>query len=92
MLTLTDKIAKGLDNKSSSLYSKVRLQPWHLLKEMIKSRAFDCVDHPILLRKLYVYGISGTMHRQLPNPNDARCNYYRYKTTKETSIMEYDKS
>ena len=51
LLLLTDKIQKAIDNKQYSCGIFLDL-----------SKAFDTVDHSILLAKLYHYGIRGTAH------------------------------
>ena len=50
IITLIDKITKSLDNGDIVISLFIDLK-----------KAFDTVDHRILLRKLYAYGIRGTM-------------------------------
>ena len=51
VITLVDNLTKALDE------GRIMIGVFLDLK-----KAFDCVDHIILQRKLYAYGIIGSMH------------------------------
>ena len=50
IITLVDRITKALDNDDMTIVVFPDL------------KTFDYVDHCILLRRLYTYGIRGKMH------------------------------
>ena len=68
ILNLVDMISLGLDDKRSTIGIFLDL-----------SKAFDTIDHAILLRKLYAYGIRGNAYNWFASylSNRAQCVYYK---------------
>ena len=64
IITLIDKITKSLDNGDIVISLFIDLK-----------KAFDTVDHRILLRKLYAYGIRGTMLKWIESYLSGRTQY-----------------
>ena len=64
IITLIDKITKSLDNGDIVISLFIDLK-----------KAFDTVDHCILLRKLYAYGIRGTMLKWIESYLSGRTQY-----------------
>ena len=64
IITLIDKITKSLDNGDIVISLFIDLK-----------KAFDTVDHRILLRKLYAYGIRGTMLKWIESYLYGRTQY-----------------
>ena len=65
IITLIDKITKSLDNGDIVISLFIDLK-----------KAFDTVDHRILLRKLYAYGIRGTMLKWIESYLSGRTQYF----------------
>ena len=64
IITLIDKITKSLDNGDIVISLFIDLK-----------KAFDTVDHRILLRKLYAHGIRGTMLKWIESYLSGRTQY-----------------
>ena len=64
IITLIDKITKSLENGDIVISLFIDLK-----------KAFDTVDHRILLRKLYAYGIRGTMLKWIESYVSGRTQY-----------------
>ena len=64
IITLIDKITKSLDNGDIVISLFIDLK-----------KAFDTVDHRIRLRKLYAYGIRGTMLKWIESYLSGRTQY-----------------
>ena len=70
-ITLIDKISEALDN--SDFVIGVFLD---------FSKAFDTVDHSILLKKLHIYGIRGIALQWFESYLSSRMQYATYNSTK----------
>ena len=64
IITLFDNITKSLDNGNIAISIFIDLK-----------KAFDTVDHRILLRKLYAYGIRGPMLKWIESYLTGRTQY-----------------
>lgn len=69
LITLVDRISKSLDNGEIMVGVFLDLR-----------KAFDTVNHRILLRKLYAYGIRGKMHDWLKSYLTDRMQYVKINT------------
>ena len=67
-MELTDKIFNHLDNKKTPLAIFIDL-----------SKAFDTIDHAILLEKLKYYGIQGTALKWFTSYLSHRTQFVQYK-------------
>ena len=75
-LNLVDYISNGVDNKRSTIGIFIDL-----------SKAFDTIDHNILLKKLYLYGIRGTEHNWFKNYLTDRLTYVSYLDASSTKLI-----
>ena len=69
-LSLIDNISRGLDNRLTTAAIFIDL-----------SKAFDTIDHHILLNKLLAYGVRGTAHNWFCSYLHNRCNYVQFKNS-----------
>ena len=75
LINATENVYKSIDNKQFTLGIFVDF-----------SKAFDTVNHSILLKKLSVYGISGNMLKLLENYISNRQQYVSYGGLKSTLL------
>jgi len=73
LITITDKIMHSLDNGDYVIGIFLDF-----------SKAFDTVNHSILLRKLYNYGIRGVAHKWCECYLNERAQYVQYNNTNST--------
>ena len=76
ILTLTNDIYKAFDKKHYTLAVCLDLK-----------KAFDTVDHTILLGKLEHYGIRGYLYKWLQSYLTKRCQYVEFKTSKSSLLQ-----
>ena len=69
-LSLIDRIAKGLDNRLTTAGIFIDL-----------SKAFDTIDHQILLSKLFCYGVRGIAYDWFRSYLHDRCNYVQFNNS-----------
>jgi hypothetical protein len=75
LLKMIDDITHELDNKNYSLGIFIDL-----------SKAFDTIDHKLLLKKLYHYGIRGTAHRWFSSYLEGRTQYVSVNNTNSDKL------
>ena len=66
-ISLIDKISQGIDNKLTTAGIFIDL-----------SKAFDTIDHNILMKKLFAYGVRGVAFDWFQNYLLDRCNYVQF--------------
>lgn len=72
---LVDKIISAIDNKKYIIGTFIDL-----------SKAFDCVNHEILLEKLFKYGVRGPAHRWFSSYLTNRSQYVLFKYTESEKM------
>ena len=69
-ISLVDKISQGLDNKLTTAGIFLDL-----------SKAFDTIDHNILMNKLFAYGVRGVAYDWFKSYLHDRCNYVQFNNS-----------
>ena len=79
IITLVERVSKALDTGKYVVGVFLDLK-----------RAFDTVDHSILLNKLYLYGIRGNIYNWFKSYLTNRCQYVEYNNVKsKTEIITH---
>ena len=78
LLELVEEITSSLDNKKYYVGIFIDLK-----------KAFDTIDHDILAKKLYFYGVHGIAHKWLPSYLEDRKQFVQFNNYNSDTLKVY---